>query len=86
MGPSATAKLSHGEGVVNLNSWQRANPAHTWKDGIKIYATKGAKAFEEWLNTIGVESINKVNKALQGAHSWHEKVDQHATLHEPVHA
>jgi tagatose 1,6-diphosphate aldolase len=58
----------------------------TWKDGIKIYATKGAKAFEEWLNTQGVENIENVNKALQKAHSWHEKVDQHATLHEPVHA
>ena len=23
----------------------------TWKDGIKVYASKGAKAFEEWLNT-----------------------------------
>jgi tagatose 1,6-diphosphate aldolase len=58
----------------------------TWKDGIKIYATKGAKAFEEWLNTTGVENIDNVNKALAGAHSWHDKVDQHATLHEPVHA
>jgi tagatose 1,6-diphosphate aldolase len=58
----------------------------TWKDGIKIYATKGANAFEAWLNTTGVENINNVNKALQGAHSWHDKVDQHATLHEPVHA
>jgi tagatose 1,6-diphosphate aldolase len=58
----------------------------TWKDGIKIYASKGAKAFEEWLNTQGVENINNVNKALEKAHSWHQKVDQHATLHEPVHA
>ena len=58
----------------------------TWKDGIKVYATKGAKAFEEWLNTQGVENINNVNKALEKAHSWHDKVDQHATLHEPVHA
>jgi tagatose 1,6-diphosphate aldolase len=58
----------------------------TWKDGIKVYATKGAKAFEEWLNTQGVANINNVNKALEKAHSWHDKVDQHATLHEPVHA
>jgi hypothetical protein len=33
-----------------------------------------------------VENINNVNKALEKAHSWHHKVDQHATLHEPVHA
>jgi tagatose 1,6-diphosphate aldolase len=58
----------------------------TWKDGIKVYATKGAKAFEEWLNTQGVQNINNVNKALEKAHSWHEKVDVHATAHEPVHA
>ena len=58
----------------------------TWKDSIKVYATKGAKAFEEWLNTQVFENIENVNKTLQKAHSWHEKVDQHATLHEPVHA
>jgi tagatose 1,6-diphosphate aldolase len=46
----------------------------TWKDGIAIYAKQGAKAFEDWLNTTGVENINNVNKALKGAHSWHSKV------------
>jgi tagatose 1,6-diphosphate aldolase len=46
----------------------------TWKDGIAIYAKQGAKAFEDWLNTTGVENINNVNTALKGAHSWHEKV------------
>jgi tagatose 1,6-diphosphate aldolase len=46
----------------------------TWKDGIPIYAKQGAKAFEDWLNTTGVENINNVNNALKHAHSWHEKV------------
>jgi tagatose 1,6-diphosphate aldolase len=46
----------------------------TWKDGIAIYAKQGAKAFEDWLNTVGVENINNVNNALKQAHSWHEKV------------
>src|SRR5271156_6527232 len=46
----------------------------TWKDGMAIYAKQGAKAFEDWLNTTGVENINNVNLALKGAHSWHEKV------------
>jgi tagatose 1,6-diphosphate aldolase len=46
----------------------------TWKDGIAIYAKQGAKAFEDWLNTTGVENINNVNKALEHAHSWHDKV------------
>jgi tagatose-1,6-bisphosphate aldolase len=47
----------------------------TWPDGMKIYAQKGAKAFEEWLNTQGVENIQNVNKALEAAHPWTEKVD-----------
>ena len=46
----------------------------TWKDGIAVYAKQGAKAFEEWLNTKGVENIENVNKALKAAHSWHDKV------------
>ena len=49
----------------------------TWKDGIAIYAKQGAKAFEDWLNTTGVENISNVNNALKGAHSWHEKVQTH---------
>jgi tagatose 1,6-diphosphate aldolase len=46
----------------------------TWKDGIPIYAKQGERAFEDWLNTVGVENINNVNNALKQAHSWHEKV------------
>jgi tagatose 1,6-diphosphate aldolase len=47
----------------------------TWKDGIPIYAKQGEKAFEDWLNTVGVENINNVNEALKGATSWFGKVD-----------
>jgi len=47
----------------------------TWKDGIAIYAKQGAKAFEDWLNTKGVENIENVNKALKSAHSWYDKVN-----------
>ena len=46
----------------------------TWKDGIAVYAKQGAKAFEDWLNTTGVENIENVNKALKAAHSWFDKV------------
>jgi len=46
----------------------------TWKDGIPIYAKHGAAAFEDWLNTTGVENINNVNNALKSATSWHSKV------------
>jgi tagatose 1,6-diphosphate aldolase len=46
----------------------------TWKDGIAVYAKQGAQAFEDWLNTKGVENIENVNQALQSAHSWFSKV------------
>jgi tagatose 1,6-diphosphate aldolase len=47
----------------------------TWKDGIPVYAKQGAKAFEQWLKTTGVENIENVNRALKHAHSWHSKVE-----------
>jgi tagatose 1,6-diphosphate aldolase len=46
----------------------------TWKDGIAVYAKQGAKAFEDWLNTTGVENIENVNHALKAATSWYDKV------------
>jgi tagatose 1,6-diphosphate aldolase len=45
----------------------------TWKDGIAIYATKGAKAFKDWLESTGVENISNVNKALEAASPWYLK-------------
>ena len=47
------------------------------RPSIPIFAKQGPKAFEDWLNTVGVENINNVNNALKGAHSWHEKVQTH---------
>jgi tagatose 1,6-diphosphate aldolase len=46
----------------------------TWKDGIAVYAKEGATAFEDWLNTKGVENISNVNEALKSAHSWFSKL------------
>ncbi len=46
----------------------------TWKDGIPIYAKQGADAFRKWLETTGVENIENVNRALQGASPWTAKV------------
>ena len=43
----------------------------TWADGVPIYAEKGLKAFEEWLNNEGVKNIQNVNKSLEHATSWH---------------
>ena len=45
----------------------------TWKDGIAVYAREGAKAFENWLNTQGVENIENVNRALEAATPWSRK-------------
>jgi tagatose 1,6-diphosphate aldolase len=45
----------------------------TWKDGIPIYAKQGAAAFKEWLETVGVENISNVNKALEAASPWYLK-------------
>jgi tagatose 1,6-diphosphate aldolase len=53
----------------------------TWKDGIAVYAKQGAAAFEDWLNTKGVENIENVNNALKSAHSWFEKVGVGAEVH-----
>lgn len=47
----------------------------TWKDGIPVYAKQGAKAFEQWLKTTGVENIENVNRALKAAKPWHSKVE-----------
>jgi len=46
----------------------------TWKDGMPIYATKGAKALEDWMSDQGVKNIDAVNAALQGAVSWTKKM------------
>jgi tagatose 1,6-diphosphate aldolase len=47
----------------------------TWKEGIAIYATKGVDAFKQWLETTGVDNIEKVNKALEVATPWTTKVE-----------
>jgi tagatose 1,6-diphosphate aldolase len=46
----------------------------TWKDGIAIYAKQGADAFQQWLNTTGVENIQNVNTALAAATPWTSKI------------
>jgi len=43
----------------------------TWKDGIPIYAEKGAEDFRKWLDTEGVANIENVNNALKAATSWY---------------
>jgi tagatose 1,6-diphosphate aldolase len=45
----------------------------TWKEGIPVYATKGAKALEDWLSTEGVKNIDAVNAAIKTAKPWYLK-------------
>ena len=45
----------------------------TWADGVPIYAKKGAEAFREWLETVGVENVENVNKGLEAASPWYLK-------------
>ena len=45
----------------------------TWSDGVPIYAREGPKAFKDWLETVGVENIGNVNKALEAATPWYTK-------------
>ncbi len=45
----------------------------TWKDGIPIFAKNGPEAFRHWLETVGVENIGNVNKALEAASPWYLK-------------
>jgi tagatose 1,6-diphosphate aldolase len=47
----------------------------TWKDGIPVFAKQGESAFSEWLGTTGVENIQNVNRALEAATSWRNKVE-----------
>jgi len=47
----------------------------TWKDGIPIYAKEGEAAFRTWLETVGVENIENVNRALAAATPWTNKVE-----------
>ena len=48
----------------------------TWKDGVPIFARDGQEAFSRWLQTVGVENIENVNRALEAATSWRGKVEQ----------
>ena len=43
----------------------------TWADGVPIYAEKGLKAFETWLNDEGVKNIQNVNDKLKAASPWY---------------
>ena len=76
-----SAGVSNAQFVESLNMAAEAGTDYsgvlcgraTWKDGMAIYATKGAKALEEWLSTEGVKNINAVNAAIKTAKPWYVK-------------
>lgn len=47
----------------------------TWKPSIKPFAGESEEAGRKWLATKGKENIENLNKALNGAKSWRDKLD-----------
>ena len=47
----------------------------TWQNGVRVFAQRGAKALEEWLETYGTQNITRVNQILKSAQPWTEKLD-----------
>jgi tagatose 1,6-diphosphate aldolase len=47
----------------------------SWQDGVAIYAKKGSKALQQWLVTEGIENVSRINRLLQGASPWSEKLE-----------
>jgi len=76
-----SAGVSNAQFVESLNMAGEAGTDYsgvlcgraTWKEGIPIYATKGAKALEDWLSNDGVKNINAVNAAVKTAKPWYLK-------------
>lgn len=45
----------------------------TWKEGIPVYAKKGIKALEDWMNDQGVKNIKSLNAVLEkAAKPWYD--------------
>src|ERR1700731_592111 len=76
-----SAGVSNAQFVESLNMAAEAGTDYsgvlcgraTWKDGIPVYASKGAKALEDWLSTEGVKNIEAVNAAITPAKPWYRK-------------
>ncbi len=47
----------------------------TWKDGVPIFAKRGAQALEDWLSNQGTKNIQQVNSRLARATPWFEFYD-----------
>jgi tagatose 1,6-diphosphate aldolase len=45
----------------------------TWKDGVGVFVRGGTNALQEWLETLGVQNMQSINKSLKAATPWSEK-------------
>jgi tagatose 1,6-diphosphate aldolase len=46
----------------------------TWQDGIPVYMREGRSGFDRWLQTIGAENLQALNRLLEQAVPWSEFV------------
>lgn len=46
----------------------------TWKDGIPVYARRGSRGLEDWMEKDGVENIASINRSIATATPWFEKL------------
>lgn len=44
----------------------------TWQGGVPVYIQDGAKALEDWMNSVGAENIQNINRTLSLARPWRE--------------
>lgn len=51
----------------------------TWQDGVPVFVRQGVQALEEWLGTKGAENVRNVNRVLEAASPWYEKIDVRAS-------
>ena len=77
-----SAGVGNAEFVESLNMAAEAGTDYsgvlcgraTWKNGVSVYARKGAAALEDWLSDEGVKNIDAVNNAIKTAKPWRSKV------------
>ncbi len=44
----------------------------TWQDGVPVYVKDGVNALDDWLGTVGLQNVRKVNEVLKAAQPWYE--------------
>jgi tagatose 1,6-diphosphate aldolase len=44
----------------------------TWQDGVPVYVKRGPEGLKDWLNSVGLENVRRVNEVLKSARPWRE--------------